>query len=85
MNTSSPATFTPRRAKPNSAACLTQLIVSPPALARPTTLARDACACTRKDEKSEVAGKGVRTCPATLPPAARTKFAVSRSSAWPKA
>ena len=75
----------PRRVRPNSAACLTQLMVSPPALARPITLARLACACTRKEEKSVVPGKGVRTLPSTRPPLARTKFVVSRSNAWPKA
>ena len=56
-----------------------------PALANPMTLARLACACTRKEEKSEVPGKGVRTEPRTRPPALRTKAEVSRSSAWPKA
>ena len=75
----------PRRPRPNSAACFTQLMVSVPAFARPITLAPLARACTRKEEKSEVPGKGVRTPPSTRPPAARTKPPVSRSSAWPKA
>ena len=35
---------------PNSAACLTALMVSLPALARPITLAPEDCACSRKDE-----------------------------------
>ena len=47
--------------------------------------AREACACTRKEEKSVVPGKGVRTAPSTRPPAARMNAVVSRSSAWPKA
>ena len=75
----------PRRVMPNSAACFTQLMVSEPALARPMTFGRAAWACTRKEEKSVVAGKGVRTAPSTLPPEALTKLLVSRSSAWPKA
>ena len=69
---------------PNSDACLIELIVSPPALARPMILAFDACACSRKDEKS-VPGNGVRTLPSTLPPFFSTTASVSRSSAWPKA
>ena len=75
----------PRRVMPNSAACLMQLVVSVPALARPITFARLACACRMNDEKSVVPGKGVRTWPTTRPPAARTKAEVSRSSACPKA
>ena len=69
---------------PNSPACLIELIVSPPALARPMTLALEACACSRKDEKS-VPGKGVRTAPTTLPPFLVTIAEVSRYSEWPKA
>ena len=42
-----------RSTMPNSAACLIELIVSPPALARPMILAFEACACSRKEEKSE--------------------------------
>ena len=38
---------------PNSAACLIELTVSCPALARPTIFAFELCACKRKDEKSE--------------------------------
>ena len=56
--------------------------VSPAALARPTTSARDAWACTRKDEKS-VAGKGTFTLSTTVPPAAVTMAAASRWSVWP--
>jgi hypothetical protein len=37
---------------PNSAACLIELMVSPPALARPMILRLEAWACSRKDEKS---------------------------------
>src|SRR5690349_10672414 len=53
-NTSRPASFCPPLTMPNSAACLIELIVSPPALASPITLAFDDCACNRKDEKSEL-------------------------------
>src|SRR5215470_17423470 len=53
-NTSNPASFCPALTMPNSADCLIELIVSPPALARPTTLAFDDCACSRNDEKSFV-------------------------------
>src|SRR5207253_10554988 len=45
---------------PNSAACLIELMVSLPALARPMILALEACACSRNDEKS-VPGNGWRT------------------------
>jgi DNA-binding Lrp family transcriptional regulator len=37
MNIRSPASFTPRRVMPISAACFLQLMVSPPALGRPIT------------------------------------------------
>ena len=37
---------------PNSAACLIELMVSPPALARPMICAFEACACSRNEEKS---------------------------------
>ncbi len=47
-----------RPARPNSCACLTQLIVSEPALQKPTTSGRADVALTRKDEKSVVCGKG---------------------------
>ena len=83
-NTSRPARFCPLLVMPNSAACLIELIVSPPALARPMILAFDACACSRNDEKSCVFS-GCRTLPRTLPPPAFTTASVSRSSAWPKA
>src|ERR1700757_3759898 len=53
-NTRRPARLWPPLVMPNSAACLIELMVSPPALARPMTLARDACACNRNDEKSLV-------------------------------
>ena len=58
MKTSRPASFWPPLTMPNSAACLIELIVSPPALARPMTLAPDACACSRNDEKSERIERG---------------------------
>jgi hypothetical protein len=54
------------------------------ALASPITLAFEACAWSRKDEKS-VPGNGVFTAPKTLPPFFCTIAVVSRSSAWPKA
>jgi hypothetical protein len=69
---------------PNSAACLIAFEVSSPALARPITLAREAWAWSRKDEKS-LALKGWRTAPTTLPPFEVTYLPVSASSEWPKA
>ena len=69
---------------PNSLAALMELMVSPPALARPITFAFEDCACKRKEEKS-VALSGCFTEPSTLPPEAITTEVVSRSSAWPKA
>jgi hypothetical protein len=66
------------------AACLIELMVSPPALARPMTLAFDACACSRKDEKSareRVADLAQHLAAVGLDHVA----SVSRSSAWPKA
>src|SRR5882762_4446987 len=53
-NTSRPANFCPPDTMPNSAPALIELMVSPPALASPITLALEACACSRKDEKSLV-------------------------------
>ena len=50
---------------PNSAACLIELVVSAPALARPMILAFEACACSRNDEKSEVPS-GCLTPPSDL-------------------
>ena len=50
-------------------------MVSAPELARPTTFAREACACNRKDEKSAVLS-GARTDPTTLPPFLMTKAEV---------
>src|SRR6478752_5145369 len=63
---SSGATFWPPFINPNSAACLMALTVSPPAFASPITLAFEACACSRNDEKSDVLS-GWRTLPSTLP------------------
>src|SRR6478672_1349588 len=83
-NTRRPANFCPPLTMPNSAPCLIELMVSPPALARPMILAFDACACSRNDEKSEVLS-GWRTAPSTLPPLAVTTADVSRPSAWPNA
>src|SRR6478672_5799214 len=83
-NTSRPASFWPPLTMPNSDACLIELMVSPPALARPMTLAFDDCACSRNDEKSAVL-IGARTAPTTLPPFLVTTALVSRSSACPNA
>src|ERR1043166_3363022 len=66
-NTSRPANFCPPLTMPNSAPCLIELMVSPPALASPMILALDACACSKNDEKSLVLS-GWRTLPSTLPP-----------------
>src|SRR5262249_59741672 len=63
---------------------LIELIVSPPALARPMIFALDDCACSRKEEKSGVLS-GARTLPRILPPLSSTTLTVSRSRAWPKA
>src|ERR1700678_1012087 len=65
--TSRPARLWPPLMIPNSPACLIELMVSPPALARPITLALDALACSKKEEKSLVL-IGTRTLPNTLPP-----------------
>src|SRR6476646_6530786 len=51
MNTSRPASFMDL-VMPNSLAALTELIVSPPAFARPRIWALLPCAWSRKDEKS---------------------------------
>src|SRR6516162_9467756 len=51
-NTSSPASFCPPATMPNSPACLIELMVSPPALAKPMTFAFEACACSKYEEKS---------------------------------
>jgi hypothetical protein len=84
MKTRKPASFWPPETMPNSAAALIELMVSPPALARPMMLALEAWACSRKDEKSEVF-RGWSTAPTTVPPLASTTDRVSRSSALPKA
>ena len=70
--------------RPNSAACLIALIVSPPPFAKAMILAFEACACSRKDEKSAVLS-GWRTAPTTLPPPATTIAVASRSRACPNA
>src|SRR4051812_16339826 len=79
-NTRRPASFWPPLTMPNSAACLIELMVSPPAFAKPMTLAFDDWACSRNDEKSLVLS-GALTPPSTLPPALVTAAVVSRSSA----
>jgi hypothetical protein len=63
---------------------LIELMVSPPALARPMICAPELCALSRKDEKS-LPGKGWRTAPSTSPPLALTTSLASFSSEWPKA
>src|SRR2546427_2465813 len=50
-NTSRPTVFM-LLLMPNSLAALMALMVSPPALARPRIWALEACACSRKEEKS---------------------------------
>src|SRR5689334_22213197 len=52
---------------PNSLAALMELMVSPPAFAKPRICALEDCACSRKDEKSD-ADSGCLTLPNTLPP-----------------
>jgi len=47
-----PARLWPPLTMPNSAACLIELIVSPPALARPMICALEDWAWSRNDEKS---------------------------------
>ena len=69
---------------PNSPACLIALIVSVPALARPTIWAPDACACKRYDEKSGEAS-GWFTLPTTSPPPSVTTRVSSSAIWWPKA
>src|SRR5262249_33236611 len=76
MNASKAARFWPPWVMPNSDACLIELIVSAPALASPMILAFEACACSRKEEKS-VPGKGGRTFPSTLPHLSWTVGALS--------
>src|SRR5260370_16287333 len=49
---SSASSFCPSFCRPNSAACLIAVWVSPPALASATTLAPEAWACNRNEEKS---------------------------------
>ena len=79
-NTSRPAKLLAALDDAELGACLIELMVSPPALARPMTFAFEVCACSRNDEKSVVLS-GWRTLPSTLPPFASTTAAVSRSSA----
>src|SRR4051812_3297647 len=83
MNTSRPASFIDL-VMPNSLAALTELMKSPPALARPRIWALDDCACSRKDEKSD-ADSGCLTLPTTEPPAALMTSVVSFSNDWPNA
>lgn len=84
MNIRRPASRWPPLTMPNSAACLIEFVVSPPALARPTIFAFEACACSRNDEKSDEFN-GCLTLPRILPPAFVTAAVVSRSSAAPNA
>src|SRR5260370_40656662 len=84
MKSSSAASFWPPATMPNSDACLIALVVSPPALASPTTFAFEDCACSRKDEKSDEL-IGCFTPPSTLPPLAGTTAGGSRSHAWAEA
>ena len=68
---------------PNSLACLTALTVSLPALASAITSAFEACAFSRKDEKS-LPGNGWRDTPTTVPPFSLMTSVASFSSEWPK-
>src|ERR1022692_581530 len=61
-NTSKPARLWPPLTMPNSDACLIELMVSPPALASPMTLALDGWACSRNEEKA-LGLSGTRTLP----------------------
>src|SRR5204862_3240617 len=83
MNIRRPASFIVL-VMPNSFAALIELIVSPPALARPRICALLCCACSRHDEKS-LALSGARTEPRTVPPAALTTVVASFCSCVPKA
>src|SRR6187455_3464331 len=83
MNTSRPASFIDL-VMPNSLAALIELIVSPPALARPRIWALLPCACSRNDEKS-LADNGWRTEPTIVPPAALTTAEESFCNCVPKA
>ena len=74
----------PPSTMPNSAACLIELMVSPPAFARPMIFAPEDCACNKNAEKSCVLS-GAFTEPTTVPPFSFTTLAVSRSRAAPKA
>jgi len=56
--------------------------MSLPASANPTTFALDDCACSRKDEKSDVL-IGERTAPRIRPPFSSMNCVVSRWSAVP--
>src|SRR5258708_29000802 len=71
-NTRRPAIFCPPLTMPNSAACLIELIVSPPALARPITLAFDDSAGRRDGAKATVVS-GRRDLPSTLPQGASSE------------
>src|SRR2546423_12444220 len=82
MNISMPASFCPPATMPNSAACLIEFVVSPPALASPMILALELCACSRKEEKSALLS-GCLTPPSTLPPLAVTTAAVVRGEEEP--
>ena len=84
MNISSAATFMVLL-MPNSAICLIEFTVSPPALASPITFAPLDCACTRNEEKSDVPGNGYCDAPATVPPAAFTRSLVSDCNCLPNA
>ena len=69
---------------PNSAACFTALMVSAPALARPTIFAREARAWSSREDRSLVPS-GCRAPPSTLPPRASMKAVESRTMPWPSA
>ncbi|MCY1242883.1 hypothetical protein D9M72_558750 [compost metagenome] len=72
------------RVRPNSEAALIALMVSPPALASPTTCALLACACSRYEAKS-LAPIGWRAAPSTLPPVSLITAVAESCSVCPKA
>src|SRR5436305_23064 len=81
MNTRRPASFIVF-VMPNSLAALIELMVSPPAFARPRICALLDCACSRNDEKS-LADSGCFTEPTTVPLTAppRSAMAILMTSA----
>jgi hypothetical protein len=82
MNTSKPARFCPPLTMPNSAACLIEFVVSPPAFARPMILALTPA--LQQDELKSCVLSGARPSE-DLAAVLQDDGSVSRSSAWPNA